>query len=269
MKNTVIVSTFNRKDALRCVLCSLDEQNSENFEVIVADDGSNDGTKELIQAFNSNSRIDVKHVWHDDKGFRVAKIRNKAVAHSKGDYIIFIDGDCVVFPDFVGEHERLAEKGYFVRGSRIMLSETFTKKFIKSKSRVTDLTKLDFLNLWYSKDIKRIAPLINLPLGKFRKLKLKKWHGAKTCNLAIWRDDFLAVNGFDEQFVGWGHEDADLVIRLINSGVYRKEGVNAVTVLHLWHMINDQSHLADNEARLQERLRSNENYIKNGVSQYL
>ena len=119
-----------------------------------------------------------------------------------------------------------------------------------------------------SKKIKRIYPLINLPLGILRKQKLKNWYGVKTCNLGMWREDFFAVNGFDEHYIGWGHEDADLAIRLINNGIYRKEGVNAVTVFHLWHPLNDRSRLQQNENRLKKLLQSNITRIDNGVSQY-
>jgi len=239
-----------------------------SFEVIIADDGSSDDTKNMVVKYKEGSKFEIQHVWQEDDGFRAAQIRNKAVAQSKGDYLIFIDGDCVAFPEFITRHIQLAEKDYFVRGSRVMLSEAYTNEFIQSEIVPSVLSFNDFFHLWRSKKIKRIYPLICLPLGILRKQKQKKWYGVKTCNLSLWRDDFMAVNGFDERYVGWGHEDADLAIRLINNGTYRKEGVNAVTVLHLWHPLNDRSHLKDNENRLNERLQSNVTRITNGVSQY-
>ncbi len=269
MRLTVIISTYNRPDALLSVLDSLAAQTNLIFEVVVADDGSSHDTSEVVKSCQKDYKFEIRQVWQEDRGFRAAMARNKAVAESKGNYLIFIDGDCVVFPDFIAKHIQLAEEGYYVRGSRVMLSELFTQEFIQSKLRPMDLTVIKLLKLWNAKKIKRIFPLLKLPLGKLRKLKEKKWHGVKTCNLGMWRKDFLAVNGFDERYVGWGHEDADLAIRLINNGVFRKEGVNAVTVLHLWHALNDRTHLKENENRLEERIKSNTTRIELGVSQYL
>ncbi|MEM7400515.1 MAG: glycosyltransferase family 2 protein [Pseudomonadota bacterium] len=269
MQVSVIVTTYNREDALLNVLNSLINQNHSEFEVIVADDGSTRNTQDTICEFHANSQLNLKHIWQEDKGFRAAKSRNKAVAESEGDYLIFMDGDCIAFPNFISKHIQLAEQGYFVRGSRVMLSESYTQEFIHSQIQPPKISVLDLLCLWKARKIKRIAPLVTLPLGMLRKLKEKNWYGVKTCNLGMWREDFLAVNGFDEQYIGWGHEDADLAIRLINNGVYRKEGVNAVTVLHLWHALNDRTHLEDNENRLEKRLRSNTTRINLGVSQYL
>lgn len=268
MNISVIVSTYNRPDALFCVLNSLNEQASLVFDVVIADDGSSSETKELIAKFENISNLKIQHIWQEDDGFRAAQIRNKAAAKSKGDYLIFLDGDCVVFPDFIGKHMQLAENGYFVRGSRVMMSETYTQEFIDNIQAPSKLKFHDLLMLWKADKIKRIFPLVRLPFGWLRKLKKKKWYGVKTCNLGMWRKDFMVINGFDEEYIGWGHEDADLAIRLINNHVYRKEGVNAVSVLHLWHSLNDRSHLEDNEKRLKERLGSNTTRIVNGVSQY-
>lgn len=268
MKTSVIISTYNRLDALSSVLNSLSYQNNLTFEVIIADDGSSADTQHMITKFREKSKYEVHHVWQEDDGFRAAQIRNKAVAKSKGEYLIFIDGDCVVFPNFIQVHIQLAEKGYFVRGSRVMLSDPYTQEFIQTEIAPLELSFFDLFDLWRKKKIKRFFPLVCIPLGILRKQKKKEWYGVKTCNLGMWREDFLAVNGFDEQYVGWGHEDADLAIRLINNGVYRKEGVNAVTVLHLWHPLNDRSHLEENKNRLEKRLQSNVTRIKQGVSQY-
>ena len=268
MKISVIISTYNRSDALICVLKSLDIQINQAFEVIVADDGSSDNTAELIATFKQNSKFEIQHVWQKDNGFRAAEIRNKAVAKSSGEYLIFLDGDCLVFPDYIAKHVALAEQGYFVRGSRVMLSEECTKNLIGSNVPMSDLSISKLLKLRLTRGLRRIFPLVRLNLKGMRKRKQLDWYGVKTCNLGMWRADFMDVNGFDEQYIGWGHEDADLAIRLINNDVYRKEGVNAVTVLHLWHSLNDRSHLKDNEDRLNERLQSNVTRISHGVSQH-
>ncbi|MFK7815690.1 MAG: glycosyltransferase family 2 protein [Gammaproteobacteria bacterium] len=268
VKISVIISTYNRPNALLCVLRSLNDQSSLIFDVVIADDGSTRETEVMLAKFRNESKFEMRHVWQKDDGFRAATIRNKAVAKSKCDYLIFLDGDCAVFPDFISRHVQLAEKDYFVRGSRVMVSEAYTQEFIDTVQAPSSLKVLDLWGLWRSKKIKRIFPLVRLSIGWLRKLKKKKWYGVKTCNLGMWRKDFMVVNGFEEQYIGWGHEDADLAVRLINNHVYRKEGVNAVSVLHLWHSENDRSHLKDNEQRLKDRIQSNITRIPNGVSQY-
>ncbi len=268
MFTSFIISTYNRHDALICVLESLNEQSELSFEVIIADDGSSNETRDAIEAFREKSKFVLKHVWQKDQGFRAAQIRNKAVAKASGEYLIFLDGDCLVFPDFVEKHIALAETGYFIRGSRIMLSKEYTKYFIENDISMSDMSLLSLLYLRLSKKIKRFLPLIHVPLGKLREMKTSSWYGVKTCNLGMWRSDFMAVNGFDERYVGWGHEDADLAVRLINNGVRRKEGVYAVTVLHLWHPWNDRSKLAENVARLKFVQQSKNIWAKQGVSQY-
>lgn len=268
MNISVIVSTYNRSDALSCVLNALNSQITIPFELLVADDGSSGDTKEVVANFKKTSKFAIHHIWQEDDGFRAAKIRNKAVAKASGEYLIFLDGDCLVFPDYIEKHLSLAEQGYFVRGSRIMLTERCTKDLIESNVNMPNLSFLKLLQLRLNGGLKRFLPLVRLDLNGMRKRKRSDWYGVKTCNLGMWRNDFMAVNGFDEQYIGWGHEDADLAIRLINNGVYRKEGVNAVTVLHLWHSLNDRSHLKDNENRLKERLQNKATRITHGVSQH-
>ena len=265
---SVVVSTYNRPEVLSCVLRSLSDQENTSFEVIVADDGSSSSTKDVITKFQQEIKFKLLHVWQEDDGFRAAQIRNKAVAKSSGDYLIFLDGDCLVFSDFIDEHVMLVEAGYFVRGNRVMLSEECTNEFIANNVRMSELSFMRLLRLRFGGKLKRILPLLRLNLNGLRKRKKTDWYGVKTCNLGMWRKDFMAVNGFDEEYIGWGHEDADLAIRLINNGVYRKEGVNAVTVLHLWHPLNDRSHLEENENRLEKRLQSSVTRITHGVSQY-
>lgn len=268
MLTSIIVTTYNRPDALKCVLQALNDLNQSEVEIVIADDGSGDLTKKIVEEYAANSNNKVKHVWQEDNGFRAAQIRNKAVACSAGEYLIFLDGDCVVFPDFVDKHLALSEVGYFVRGSRVMISETYTKEFIQNDINISEMSFFEFLSLRLVKKINRIVPLLAMPLGILRKMKKMDWYGVKTCNLGMWRNDFLAINGFDERYVGWGHEDADLAVRLIRNNVCRKEGVNAVTVLHLWHSMNDRSQLPENVARLKMIQESKDIRAAQGVSQY-
>lgn len=233
---SVIVSTYNRPDALEMSLKSLLQQADRNYEILVADDGSTAETRQLIDAYRARSQVPIKHVYQPDNGFQLSRIRNKAVAESRGDYLIFVDGDCMARPDFVAAHRQLAESGWFVAGNRVLLGQAFTEAVLAMQNPVY-LEKLPFfVGLRLTHKINRFFPVLRLPLGFLRHLQPHHWRKAVGCNTAFWKSDFIRVNGYDELFEGWGHEDSDLVIRLIHAGVKRKEGRFAVPVLHLWQI---------------------------------
>lgn len=244
---SIIISTYNSPDYLAMVLQALMHQSDNEFELVIADDGSADETKAVVESYAGQSPVNLVHAWHDDRGFRAAAARNHAVSLSKGDYLVFLDGDCLAFPDFVAKHRQCAEPNCMVRGSRVMLKEAYSRRVLDGEPLPSSLPA--WFGLRLRGGVKRIGALIPIPHPKFR--NAKKWYGVKTCNLGIWRKDFEAVNGFDERYVGWGHEDADLAVRLLRHGVKRKEGRSDVPVVHLWHPENDRSTLSDNENRLQ------------------
>jgi len=278
MKPSVIVTTYNRPDALRICLQSLLAQNQLPADILIADDGSSKETRQLLEQMHDPNRL-IKHVWQDDDGFRAGTIRNKAVAESSSSYLIFLDGDIAVFPNFIEWHIKLAEKGWFVAGNRILLSPETTATWEwcsqdaqpQSTNNPFTWSNWQWLMARFSGKVNRLMPLLKRPANhKSRKRKPTKWQGVKTCNLGIWKQDFIAVNGFDEQFQGWGHEDADLAIRLIHNGIYRKDGRFGVPALHLWHQENPR----DNEARNWQRLQSHianpdHKWAKRGLDQYL
>ena len=253
---SVIVTTYQRPKALNAVLKSLSFQKKLPSEIIIADDGSGQDTKFLIKSWQSKFSCPLIHVWQEDKGFRAARIRNLGVASSKGNYLVFLDGDCIVFPDFISRHAALAEAGYMVMGSRILCSAAFTSRIENNKLWPCTFKFKEWLRSLAKNDINRIFPLLKLPDGLWRKLRTKKWLGIRTFNLAVWKNDFYAVNGFDEQFEGWGHEDADLAIRLINNSILRKDGQFALPVLHLWHAENDRSNEKENKNYLASSINS-------------
>lgn len=247
---SVVVTTYNREDALAAVLRSLAPQTDADFEVIVADDGSGPGTAALIQAWKAKVGHRIEHVWHDDNGFRAAEIRNRAILASRGAYCIFLDGDCVVRRDFVATHRRLAERGWFVTGNRILLSPALTSNVLRD----TLAPERWGLGRWLAErwrgGVNRLSALLHLPLGPLRRLRRTAWQGARSCNLAIWRADLDRVDGFDADYAGWGKEDSDLIVRLLHAGIRRKDGVFATGVIHLWHAEADRSQLNDNERKL-------------------
>lgn len=241
MKISVIIPTYNRVDALDIVLQSLETQTQNNFEIIIADDGSKKNTAEFIDAFKKKSIHSIKHVWQEDTGFRLARIRNLAIKEAIGDYLIFLDGDCAVQPDFIEKHEKLSEPYFMVTGSRILLEQKITTELCQSRKWSFEKFKTQSLKLFTEQQINKFLPLfIKLPDHRFRKYSKFVWKRIKGCNMACWKADAIAIDGFDEALVGWGHEDADFVFRLYSHGIQRKSGSWATEVLHLWHKMADK-----------------------------
>jgi glycosyltransferase involved in cell wall biosynthesis len=252
---SVIVTTYNREDALDAVLRSLSRQADAGFEIIVADDGSRPATARVVETWSARLPERLRHVWQEDRGFRAAEARNRAIAASAGSYCIFLDGDCIARPDFVAAHRRLAEPGYFVTGNRVLLSPALSERILAAGLEPETWRLGQLLAQRRSGNLNRVAPLIGLPLGPLRKLGGRRWQGARSCNVACFRHDLERVDGFDAAFTGWGLEDSDLFIRLIRAGVRRKDGRFATGVLHLWHPESERSRLPDNQAKLDLALR--------------
>jgi len=274
LKISVIVSTYNRTDALNAVLAGLAAQKGmpeHDWEVIVADDGSGPATKVLVDEWRTRFRCQLHHVWHEDTGFRLASIRNRSAAEAQGDWLVFMDGDCIPFPDFVLEHVRLAEQGWFVAGNRVLLSEAFTRRLLASPdpSAPTRWSPVGWLLARLCGHANRALPWLRLQLSQARKKRALRWQVLKGCNIGVSKRDYLTVNGFDEAFSGWGREDSDFAIRLIRAGILLKDGRFAVPVLHLWHRENDRSGLPENERRLAAILSAKRVRAEVGVDRYL
>lgn len=270
-KLSLIVTTYNRPDALRAVLDALAcQKDAGNFEVLIADDGSRPDTAELIASRIPAYPICLRHVWQEDKGFRAAAARNKAAVQARGDYLIFLDGDCLPLPDFCAQHRRLIEVGWCVAGNRVLLGEKFTPKLLNNPepAHVVHWAGTDWKAAVKRGDANKGTACTRLPLGLLRKIGGRRWQRVRTCNLGVWRTDFIAVNGFDESFNGWGYEDSDFAVRLIRQGIRVKDGRFAVPVLHLWHKENDRSQQPENWARFEATLNGNHTRARQGLDQY-
>lgn len=263
---SIIVTTYNREDALDAVLRSLARQTDTDFEVIVADDGSTAATTAVIDRWRPKIGLRLEHIWHEDRGFRLAEIRNRAIIAARGGYCVFLDGDCIVRPNFVAAHRRLAEFGWFVAGNRVLLSRDLTSQIIEGDLEPNRWSYKDWVAARLSRHINRLAPLISFPLGPFRKLKPKHWQAARGGNVAMFKRDLIVIDGFDAAFSGWGREDSDIFIRLIRNGVWRKDGRFATAVFHLWHPENDKSQLAKNDARLRALIENDRVRAEQGLS---
>ena len=263
---SIIVTTYNREDALSAVLRSLAAQSDQDFEVLVADDGSGPATAAAVEAWKARVGHRLDHVWQEDRGFRAAEIRNRAILAARGAYVIFLDGDCIVRRNFVATHRRLAEPGCFVTGNRVLLSAALTGQVLREGLEPERWS----LTRWVAErargGVNRLSAILQLPLGPLRRLRRSAWEGARSCNLAVWRADLGRVDGFDADYQGWGKEDSDIVVRLLRAGVRRKDGVFATGVLHLWHPHEDRDRLAENERRLSDIMSADRIRAQRGLS---
>lgn len=263
---SVIVTTFDREDALDSVLRSLSRQIDRQFEVVVADDGSGPATASVVARWQSRIGVKLAHVRHEHRGFRAAEIRNKAIGLSAGGYCIFLDGDCIAPLNFVSVHRKLSECGWFVAGNRALLSRVATQAVLEKGLEPECWDFAAWAGVWLKGRVNRLDPLLRLPGGAARKWRPQSWKDARSCNLGVWRTDLERVDGFDGSFAGWGREDSDLLIRLLRAGVRRKDGNYATGVIHLWHAEADRGGLIENEKRLDDVLASNRISANRGLS---
>ncbi|MDE3021226.1 MAG: glycosyltransferase family 2 protein [Pseudomonadota bacterium] len=268
MHISVIVTTYNNPQALKAVLQGYALQSDTDFDVIVADDGSARSTRNLIDSLRTGLPFELIHVWQEDQGFRAAAIRNRAIAATSSDYIIFTDGDCIPSRHFVARHRLMAEPGWFLSGNRVLLNGTLTQRILRNEFLISGWSLSCWLGHWVRRDINRLLPFFCLPDGAWRKWAPRRWQGCVTANLSAWRHDLLRINGFDESYSGWGLEDSDLAVRLIHAGIYHKNARFGAFVWHLWHPQSDRVQLPENQGRFDRLLASDLFWSESGLDQY-
>ena len=256
-KISVIISTYEYPLALCKALESLSAQTTLPDEVVVADDGSGPETTGAI--VTHSKMLPLRHVQHGHNGFRKAAILNKAIARSTGEYVVFLDGDSVPAREFIADHAALAEPGCWVQGRRAFVDESCVSAFEPSCSHLWSLALRGKLSGLLK------AMRLPFPLAK----RDREQRGILGCNLGIWRDDLIAVNGYDETFTGWGREDADLGNRLYHLGRDRKFVYGRAIIYHLNHPVVSRDHLSTNQSLLEETLREKRVRAKKGLDQYL
>ena len=255
---SLVITTYNRKDALELVLLSVVRQRILPFEVIIADDGSGVDTKLLIDRFQKGFPIPLHHCWHEDQGFRLSAIRNKAVCMASGEYIIMIDGDMVLPRSFIKAHKQNAWHGHFIQGSRVLMMKDKTNKILKRKE-----TRINFFASGIDNRMNAIESSLLSKLFSYYRTGLNNVRGA---NLSFWKDDLIKVNGFNEDFEGWGREDSEFAVRMENQGIKRKHLKFAGFGYHLYHPENSRKQLPQNDAILQETIDKKLKRCDNGIS---
>ncbi len=261
MKIALVIATYNWTSALTCCLNSLLLQSRMPDEVIIADDGSTDDTKKLIEQFNINHKMMIKHVWHEDKGFRLSHIRNKAIAVSTSDYIIQIDGDIIMHAEFIKDHFNIAEQGRYIKGSRVLMNEECSAHYLYANKEQPSVLSSGIVN--------RLNAIHSNILQKLFTKKINNPFKIRGCNMSFWRKDFINVNGYNEGISGWGREDSELVMRLINNNVFGKALKFGGIAFHIYHKENSKKDLSKNDDILNSTIQDKSTWCVNGIDKYL
>lgn len=262
---SLIITTYNRPEALELVLISVMKQKYLPSEVVVADDGSTEETGELIRKYQALFPVPLYHCRQDDEGFRLSQIRNKAIARSSGDYIIMVDGDMVLHPGFIRDHIDQARAGQFIQGSRVLLDDKITGERLHNRNVRFTPFSAGIKNRMNACRFRSLSGLVSPRYGK------KDYRGVRGCNMSFWKEDLIRVNGFNEDFKGWGREDSEFVVRMLHHNIRRKNVKFGAVAYHLWHQENNSpnSNLDKNQAILDQALKEKRLWCGKGLDQYL
>jgi glycosyltransferase involved in cell wall biosynthesis len=242
----IIINTFDQPDYLARVLAAVGRQSSRPEEVILADDGSADETRRLFAGWAAAQKITTAHVWQEHAGFRRAQILNRAIAAARSDYLVFLDGDTVPHPQLVADHRATAQPGAFTQGHRALIEQKAAGWFGRGEL-AADRGRAGWSG--------QISGWKNAWRWPFPWVSVKQTlRGIRGCNLAIWRQDLVRVNGYNEDFVGWGREDSELAARLMNAGVRRRDLRGWAVCYHLWHPPAARAQLQTNDDLLQKTI---------------
>lgn len=257
MRLTLIITTYERSDALAAVLRSVARQSLQPYEVIVADDGSGPETAEVVKA--AAKQLNIIHEWRKHDGFRVARMRNCAIARASCDYIVSVDGDILLHRDFLTDHAAAAKPNCCVTGGRVFLDAENTRKALERKEYWPSIVSRGVGKRHHLVRLRLLSRIFRYP---------NRFHHIRSCNMAFWRKDAFRINGFNEDFVGWGAEDSDFIERLKNSGVvYRAILYNAL-VCHLTHPAWHNEQVQVNYDRLAETRRLKLVRCENGLNRH-
>lgn len=262
MQASLIISTYNRPDALRVCLLSVFSQSVLPQEIIVGDDGSKDDTRKTIDDLRKISPVKIKHLWQEDKGFRLAKMRNKCIAASTTEYIIEIDGDVILHHDFIKDHIAFAKRGHYLKGGRVNIGRKLTEVICREQKECS-------LSVFTPGFESKRENALHLPtLARYLAPRYRQHkESALGCNMSFFKDDILAINGYDEFYEGWGGEDGDLGRRLQLYGLKKRHLKFAGIVFHLWH---DDKYMYNKEKNFKHSYRTETKIVcEEGVDKYL
>lgn len=260
IRTSLILSTYNRPDALTLCLKSIARQKVLPNEVIIGDDGSGDETRKVIETFQKNYPVPLIHVYQEDKGFRLAMIRNKCIAVAQYEYIVQIDGDLILHPQFMEDHLYFAKRGCYIKGGRVNINEKLTKELCQAG----DYRELNFFTGGLIRRENSIRSILLARYARFRRTA-----PGLGCNMSFWRDDLIRVNGYDEFFEGWGGEDYDLAMRFQHLSLKKEALKFAAIGFHLWHGDYYMENKDKNFKYYHQKVHEHVIRCEQGIDQYL
>lgn len=266
MNADLIITTYNRPDALEAVLVSIIYQHTLPSQVIVADDGSRSDTKELIDRYQKIFPIPLVHSWQDDAGFRAAESRNRALSLVSSEYVIMIDGDLILDRFFIYDHLSYAKRGCFLQGGRILMTEERTKAILANPSAKN--TFHIFSSGLEHRMEKRLTAFRSIFLGNIFFRELNNKSKIRSCNMSFFFSDIVAVNGFNNKFVGWGREDSEFVERLINNGITGRVLKFVALGYHLYHKEESRQSVPENDVILNNAIDEKLIWCEDGLSKF-
>jgi len=262
-RSSLIISTYNWPEALRLCLLSVQSQSVLPDEVIIADDGSTEETARIIDEMRRNFPVRLVHIWQKDEGFQLSKIRNKAIAMSAFDYIIQIDGDLVLHRHFIKDHLELSKQGTFVTGSRVLMSAELSEKMLRLQKTSLQLFERGLGNFCNRFNVNWLSRYL---ADRYRPGDVFALRG---CNMAFWRNDLIRVNGYNECFQGWGREDNEIAVRLLNAGLSKRAIKFGGIVFHIHHREADRTGCLENDLYLRYAVQEKAVYCSQGLDQYI
>jgi len=272
MKTSIIVPTYNRPRALKLCLWSLAKQSLLPSEVLIADDGSTSETKDAVDEMRNALKevFPIKHIWQEDIGFRKPRILNETVRQTTGDYLIFIDGDCMGHRHFVRAHVKQSSPLAILGGKRVEIGKELTEKLLQ-KGQV--LNSFDVLLLvdslkGGSRKVEESFQIRNTLLRRIMHRDLITDDGIWGCNFSLHKQLFLDINGCDEDFSDGSLEDNDLGIRVLNQGKQVRSVRGLAIVFHLWHPSSwsfEGDKYKYNLKIIKRRIENKEIICKNGI----
>ena len=261
---TLCISTFNWPEALRACLETVMQQTVLPGEIIIADDGSGPETAAVINEFKTRTAIPMKHCWQPNDGFRKASIMNRAFAVASFPLIVTIDGDVLLHRFFIADHIRVAKKGRFVCGTRVLMNDILTRQIIQKAGKIQPPLFSRNIKKWYNGFRQPFCAFIH----RFLQRGQQGYRYVLGCNMAIWKEDLIRVNGYNEAFTGWGKEDNDIAIRLVNAGVQLRFLKFGGIVYHMHHEKRSFDRLITNEQLHYRSISEKISYVENGMNQY-
>ena len=255
----LVITTYNWPAALDLVLASAAFQSRAPAEIHIADDGSKDDTKHIVQLWQKRLDIPIYHHWHEDNGFRPNPVRNESAANVTSDIMITIDGDMIMHPKFIEDHIKFSKPGHFIQSRRVRLTRQLTQRALNERKYKFSL---------FTRGITRRFQAFRNPLLAMLSTNVDtSMRNIRGANMSMWHKDFVAINGFNEDIVGWGFEDHDLTARFYNHGLKRTYVRHAALAYHLDHDDNSREHKDKNKAILEQSQKNAISRVANGLAE--